>query len=333
MRLLVLGGTVFLGRALTRRALAAGHEVTCVARGNSGAVVDGARFVAVDRDDPDASASVAGSFDAVIDVTRRPSHARRAVAALRDSVPHAVFVSSMSVYSDVGTPGQRVGQAPTFPPLPDDDDESGISDPTVYGRAKVASEIAYREGFGDDRAFICRAGLIEGPEDVMNRYAYWVRRIAAGGEVLAPGRPDETVQLIDVRDLADWLLRAATERIAGTFDGTCPPMSRVDFLTETAAGVGSAPQFTWVSREFLDAEGVRAWAGARSLPVWVPVPDFAGFMAWDVTPSFQAGLTCRPLSDTARDMWAWLRSREPAAEPGISRDDEAALLRKWRSGV
>lgn len=333
MRLLVLGGTVFLGRAVARQALAAGHEVTCVARGDSGGVVDGARFVVADRDDPDALASVPGSFDAVIDVTRRPSHARRAVGALRDSVQHAVYVSSMSVYSDEKTPGQRAATAPTVAALPDDDDESGISDPTVYGPAKVACENAYRDGFGADRVFVCRAGLIEGPEDVMNRYAYWVRRVAAGGEVLVPGRPRDAVQLIDVRDLAVWLLLAATQRIAGAFDGTCPPMSRIDFLTETATGVGTAPEFTWVSREFLAAEGVRAWAGARSLPVWVPLPDFAGFLAWDVAPSIEAGLTCRPLSDTARDMWAWLRTREPAAEPGISRDDEIGLLRKWRAEV
>ena len=331
MRLLVLGGTVFLGRAIARRALAAGHDVTCVARGESGEPVDGVRFVSANRDDPDGLAPFRGAgFDAVIDVTRRPSHARAAAAALRDSVPHAVYVSSMSVYADESVPGQRVDTAPVLDPYPDDGDESDLSDPTAYGRAKVAAEIAYRDGFGADRSFLCRAGLIEGPEDRVGRYSYWVRRIAAGGEVLAPGRPEDSTQLIDVRDLADWLITAAIERVAGTYDGANRPMTRVDFMTQTAAGVGSDPEFTWVSDEFLVREGVHPWMGERSLPVWLPLPDFAGFMARDMAPSFEAGLACRPLSDTAREMWAWLQGREPAPTPGISRDDEVALLKRWR---
>jgi 2'-hydroxyisoflavone reductase len=331
MRLLVLGGTVFLGRAVARRALASGHEVTCVARGRSGEPIGGVRFVSANRDDPDSLAGLHdGEFDAVIDVTRRPSHARSAVAALRDSVPHAVYVSSMSVYANETVPGQRAATAPVVDPYPDDGDDADLSDPTAYGRAKVAAEIAFRDGFGADRSFICRAGLIEGPEDRVNRYAYWVRRIAAGGEVLAPGRPEDLVQLIDVRDLADWLLLAAAERVAGTYDGANRPMARIDFLAQTAAGVGSDPEFVWVSDAFLVSAGVQPWMGERSLPVWLPLPDFTGFMARDVTPSFEAGLTCRPLSDTAREMWASLRNREPASIPGISRDDEVALLKMWR---
>ena len=136
-----------------------------------------------------------------------------------------------------------------------------------------------------------------------------------------------------MRDLAEWLIRVAADRVAGTYDGANRPMSRFDFLHETAAGVGTDPEFIWVSDGFLVDEGVRPWMGQRSLPVWLPLPDFAGFMTRDVAPSFQAGLTCRPLSDTAREMWAWLRGREPATEPGISRDDEVALLTKWWSAL
>jgi 2'-hydroxyisoflavone reductase len=334
MRLLVLGGTVFLGRAVARQAVAAGHEVTCVARGESGRQVAGVRFVRADRDNPEALAPLRGEqFDAVIDVSRRPSHARRAVAALRDSVAHAVYVSSCSAYADNATPGQRADTAPLLDPFPDGRDEADIAtDPQAYGQAKVASEIAFRTGFGPERTFVCRAGLIEGPEDEMNRYAYWVRRMAAGGDVLVPGRPENVAQLIDVRDLADWLLVAARDRLAGTYDGTGRPMPWAELMAATVAGVGTspAPRLSWVDQEFLQNEGVRPWAGDRSLPLWLPMPDYGGFLARDVAPSFEAGLVCRPLSDTARDMWAWLRERQPAENPGITRGDEAALLQKWR---
>jgi 2'-hydroxyisoflavone reductase len=249
-------------------------------------------------------------------------------------VEHAVYVSSASVYNDHRTPGQRVDTSPTFPPFELERDEADIAtDPDAYGQAKVASEIAFRDGFGVDRTFICRAGLIEGPEDEVHRYEYWVRRIADGGEILAPGGPDALAQLIDVRDIADWLLRAAADRIAGTFDGVGEPMPIGHLLAETAAGVGThpAPTFTWVGQEFLEGEGVRPWAGERSLPLWLPLPDYGGFLSRDVTLSVEAGMHCRPISDTARNFWAWLRDREPVTSPGISRDDEAALLEKWRN--
>jgi nucleoside-diphosphate-sugar epimerase len=180
---------VFLGRAVARQAVAAGHDVTCVARGESGEPVAGVRFVPADRDDPDGLAPLrGGNFDAVIDVSRRPSHARHAVASLRDSVGHAVYVSSLSVYADVATPGQRVDNSPTMEPFAAGRDEADIStDPDAYGQAKVASEEMFREGFGTGRVFVCRAGLIEGPEDVMGRYSYWVRRLAAGQA--RPSRP------------------------------------------------------------------------------------------------------------------------------------------------
>jgi 2'-hydroxyisoflavone reductase len=339
MRLLVLGGTVFLGRAVARQAAAAGHDVTCAARGASGEPVTGVRFVRVDRDEPDALAPLvaADPFDAVIDVSRRPSHARQAVAALRDRVGHAVYVSSCSAYSEHAEPGLRVDNTPVLDPLPADADEATISTHAeAYGRAKVASEEAYRDGFGTDRTFVCRAGLIVGPEDELGRFPYWVRRLAAGGAVLAPGHPADLLQLVDVRDLADWLIDVAERRVAGTFDGIGEPMPWGEFLAGIAAGVGADPKLTWVSQEFLLEQNVAPWSGERSLPMWLPLPKYAGFLSRDVAASIGAGLRCRPLTDTARDTWAWLSGRspdkvvDPTERAGLDAEDETALLEVWR---
>jgi nucleoside-diphosphate-sugar epimerase len=334
MRLLVLGGTVFLGRAVARQAVAAGHEVTCAARGVSGQPVDGVRLVRVDRDDPDGLASLAGErFEALIDVSRRPSHARRAATALRDQVEHAVYVSSCSVYAEHRTPGQRAQTAPTLAAAPADIDETS-TDPDVYGRCKVASELAFRTGFGADRTMTCRAGLIVGPEDESGRFDYWVRRIAAGGDVLVPGTPTDPVQVVDVRDLADWLILAGATRLSGTYDGVSAPMTRAAFLEEVAAGVGTAPSLTFVPQEFLLEQGVQPWSGERSLPVWIPVPEYAGFMARDVSDALAHGLLCRPLADTARDTWRGLGDvQPPRGRTGIERRTEDELLAAWRRSL
>jgi nucleoside-diphosphate-sugar epimerase len=332
MRLLVLGGTVFLGRAIARTALAAGHEVTCAARGHSGEPEPGVTFVSVDRDDPDGLAALRDlEFDALVDVSRQPSHVRRAVAELAPRVRHAVYVSSVSAYADHGTPGQRATEGPLLPAAPPE-----VDDPTdweTYGARKVACEQAVLDGFGADRAFICRAGLIIGPDDVTNRFGYWVSRLARGGEVLAPGAPDDLVQYVDVRDLADWLVRAAETRLAGVYDGIGAPVSREHFLTHVAVGVVTAVRLTWVDQEFLLEEGVQPWMGERSLPLWLPLPEYAGFLSRDVSASLEAGLRTRDVAHSARDTLAWLRdlATAPGRGDGLSPDDEAKLLEKWHS--
>ena len=194
MRLLILGGTRFLGRAVAACGLARGHEVICAARGMAGPVPAGARLIRVDRDEADGLAALTReTFDAVVDVTRHPGQVRRAVTALRRPGVHWTFVSTVSVYADNRTPGQRAGTAllrdPTAPEVEHSTEET-------YGAAKVACEQAVGDG-----AFICRAGLIVGPEDPTGRVTYWPARLARGGEVLVPATPDEAVQLIDVRDL------------------------------------------------------------------------------------------------------------------------------------
>ncbi|GAA1373126.1 SDR family oxidoreductase [Catellatospora chokoriensis] len=329
MRLLVLGGTVFLGRAVAAHALAAGHDVTCVARGTSGAVPAGATLVTADRDDPAGLAGLDGDFDAVIDVARRPSHVRHAVAALGARIPHWVFVSSCSVYADQATPGQRADEAPLLLPLPlETDDATGEN----YGPAKVACERALLDAVGPDRVLLCRAGLIVGPEDTTNRFDYWVARLAEGGEVLVPGAPGEAVQWIDVRDLAAWLVQAAEQRLAGAYDGIGAPVTRAEFFADIAEAVAAEPRLTWVDQDFLAAQGVGPWMGERSLPMWLPLPEYAGFLSRDVSPALAAGLAPRPLTDTARDTLAWLADA-PARKPwaGITREDETGLLATWHS--
>jgi nucleoside-diphosphate-sugar epimerase len=330
MHVLVLGGTAFLGRAVARLARAAGHEVTCAARGQSGPPPDGVRFVAVDRDAPDGLAPLNGAtFDAVVDVARRPSHARAAVAALGKRVGHWSYVSSCSVYADHAIPNQRAGTAPLLPAAPPEVDDA---DGEAYGICKVACEEAVTAGIGPDRSFLCRAGLIVGPEDTSGRFEYWVRRLARGGEVLAPGEPDERVQFVDVRDLAAWLVTAAETGLTGAYDGIGAPIRRADFLADVATGVGTAPSYTWVDQEFLAAHDVRPWMGERALPLWLPLPEYAGFMTRDTAPAVDAGLRTRDLADTARDTWQWISDRPGSAlRGGLPAEDEAAVLAAWHA--
>jgi nucleoside-diphosphate-sugar epimerase len=332
MRLLVLGGTVFLGRTVARLAVAAGHNVTCATRGVSGTPEDGVSFVRVDRDQPDGLAALRGlEFDAVVDVSSRPGQVRRAVADLAQRVGHAVYVSSGSAYAEHGTPGQSAADTPVLDPAPAEADPDG-SDMASYGPRKVACERAVIDGFGPDRTFVCRAGLIIGPGDPSGRFGYWVSRLARGGEVLAPGAPDEFVQYVDVRDLAGWLLDAAAG-LTGVYDGIGTPVSREYLLTHIAVGVRASAELIWVDQRFLLDEGVRPWSGARSLPLWLPLPEYAGFLTRDVSASLAAGLRTRDVADTARDTLGWLR--DPATVPGdrdgLAPADEAALLGKWRN--
>ncbi|MFG2048003.1 NAD-dependent epimerase/dehydratase family protein [Micromonospora sp. NPDC048935] len=334
MRILILGGTRFLGRATARLAVEQGHDVTAAARGVSGVAPPGVRFVPVDRDDPGALAQLADEgFDAVIDVTRQISHARHALDVLAERVDHLSFVSTISVYADHTTPGQTATDAPVLPPAPPEVDGPVGPDHRWYGECKVSIERLVRERMGVDRSFICRAGLIVGAEDPSDRFPYWVRRLSAGGEVLAPGRPTDRVQFVDVADLAGWLLHAAGTGLAGTYDGTGPAMSRADLLHGVAAGLGVAdPTLTWVDQDFLLTHDVREWSGERALPLWVRLPESGGLMDRDATPALGAGLAIRPLSDTVRATAEWMAA-DPAAVPqgGLDPAGEAAVLREWQA--
>ena len=334
MRLLVLGGTRFLGRAVARVARDAGHDVTCAARGASGPPVDRVRFVVVDRDDPAGLSPLDGeTFDAVVDVTRRPSHARHAVAVLADRVGHWSYVSTISVYADDVTVGQQAATAPLLPPAPPHVDDPSGDNQEWYGHCKVTCERVVREAVGSERTFICRAGLIVGPEDTSDRFPYWVARLARDGEVLAPGSPDDPVQFIDVEDLARWLVCAGEDGLAGTYDGVGVAMPRARFLAEVAAGVGRPdPQLTWVDQDFLKKHDVRPWSGERALPLWVPLPDNAAHLARDVTASLAAGLVTRPVAESARTTLRWMAAEPDAVRRGgLEPADETVVLREWHA--
>jgi nucleoside-diphosphate-sugar epimerase len=323
MRLLILGGTQFLGRAIATHALTMGHDVTCAARGVTGAVAPGTRLIRVDRDEADGLAPLADEdFDAVVDVSRHPGQVRRAVSALKDRVAHWTLVSTVSVYSDNATPGQRADTAPLRAPTAPEIERSTEE---TYGAAKVACEQAVGEG-----AFVCRAGLIVGPEDPTGRFTYWPTRLARGGEVLVAGTPDDAVQLIDVRDLAQWIVLAAQAGLTGTFDGIGPSFTRGHFLAECAEAVGASCTFTWVDRAFLESQGIKRWAGPRSLPLWLPLPEYAGFNTHDTSPARDAGLTMRPLPQTARDTLSWARSAGGTVT-GLTADEERAALEAWHA--
>ena len=178
---------------------------------------------------------------------------------------------------------------------------------------------------------VVRPGLVVGPGDPSGRFTYWPRRLAAAGEVLAPGDPGDRAQVLDVRDLAAWLVRLAEQRREGTWDATGPSVPLGELLGEVAAGVGTTPSLTWLDQDFLADQGVDPWAGPGSVPLWLPRPAYDGMVAHDVVPSLEAGLDVRPLAETARDTLAWLEATPGAPVTGIDRDREAALLAAWHA--
>lgn len=335
MRLLVLGGTVFLSRAVAEEAVRRGHEVTCACRGRSGELPAGVRHVAWDRNDPVPDELAGAEFDAVVDVARHPSWLRRAVAALPDA--HWVFVSTINVYADEATPAGGPHNLPLHDPVTEDVDLT--QDPDAYGPMKVACEQVVTAGAAS--ATVVRPGLIVGPHDPTGRFTYWPARLAdtaAHPEVLLPGDPDDSVQVIDVRDLAAWIVTAAESRRTGTFDGTARALTRAAFTDAVAAAARdlglldpAATRFTAVPQDFLTAREVEPWSGPASVPVWLPLPEYAGLMAHDVAASYAAGLVTRPLSETARDTLLWLRETPEATVTGWSREAEAAVLAAWHA--
>lgn len=327
MRLLVLGGTRFLSRTVAADAVARGHEVTCACRGTSGTVPEGARHVAWDRSAGQVPAElVEAGFDAVVDVARHPSYVRAAVAALPDA--HWTFVSTVNVYADHSVPDGTPETLELLEPLHADEDP--MASPEAYGAMKVSCEQSVLARAA--AALVVRPGLIVGPGDPTGRFSYWPARLALGGEVLAPGTPEDPVQMIDVRDLAAWIVDAAEQRTTGVFDGVGRPTSRRELLVSMAGALGVDATLTWVDQDFLAAQEVAPWAGDRALPVWLPLPEYAGLMSHDPTASYQAGLRTRPVGDTARDTLAWLRSEPDAAVTGISREDEAEVLAAFHAG-
>jgi 2'-hydroxyisoflavone reductase len=292
MRPLVLGGTRFLGRAIVDVALGRGHEPTLFNRGltNPDLFPDVERLVG-DRSS-DLSSLEGRLWDAVIDVAAYfPDEVRRSVEALRETVDRYVFVSSVSVYRDQSVPPVEGAAVHELPPGEADD-----PGPDTYGARKAACERMVEAAFGE-RAFVVRPGLIVGPHDATGRFSYWPHRIARGGEVLAPGSPEDPVQFIDVRDLAEWIVFGAELGLTGAFNATGETMRFEALLDECRRVTESDARFTWVPSERLLEAGVEEWMG---IPLWITSPGWEAANRVVVSKALAAGLAFRPLAETIR---------------------------------
>jgi 2'-hydroxyisoflavone reductase len=256
-------------------------------------------------------------------------------------VGHYHFVSSVSVYADFSTPGMTE-DAPVATLTPEQRERVASIDASepmqspvfleLYGPLKTECERIVRDAFGD-RAVISRPGLIIGPHDYMDRFPYWVARIAEGGEVLAPGRPERPVQVIDARDLAEWIVRGAESGASGTFTATGPerPLTMGGLLDACRIAAASDARFTWVNEEFLAERAVAPW---EEMPMWLPErtsTTHIGILQMDVRRAIASGLRFRPTLDSARDVLAWERTRGAHAwRAGLAREKERTLLEAWR---
>ena len=332
MRLLILGGTAWLGGELARAARDRGYVVTCLARGMSGPALDGTELVAADRTQLGAYDGVRDrDWDAVLDVSRQPGQVRTAVQALRGRASRFVFVSSGNVYADHRAPGQDES-SPLLPPLASEVMESMAE----YGEAKVACERHVLDGFGPDAVLVARVGLIGGPGDWSGRTGYWplrfARPAAPDGAVLVPDAPDLPTSVIDVRDLAGWLVDAAQTRTAGIFNAAGPAIRLADHLETARQVAGHTGPVVEVDETWLAEQGVQPWMGERSLPLWLDDPDWFGFNARDSGAARRAGLVTRPLAETLADTLSWERGQDPdrVRRAGLTAADERALLDAWR---
>jgi 2'-hydroxyisoflavone reductase len=334
MRILVLGGTKFLGRAIVDGALERGHEVTLFNRGETNAeLFPGLEKLHGDRDG-DLRALEGRTWDAVLDPSGYVPRVARASAELLRESGHYVFVSSISAYA--GPPFERFDEDA---PLRELDDPATEDVPANYGGLKVACERVVQEVF-PGRSTLVRPGLVVGPHDPTDRFTYWPVRIEQGGEVLAPGRPDRPWQFVDVRDLGDWLVRCAEGRTAGAFNATgpVPGVTAGEVLDTCREVAGSDAELIWVDDDFLLERDVGQW---MELPLWMAeTGDFARFHDWDVSRAVSADLRFRPLAETIADTLAWVKTRtgSPAGttamggfrETGLEPEKERRLLAEWR---
>jgi len=320
VKILVLGGTVFLGRHVVESALARGHSVTLFNRGRQNPNL----FPKVEklRGDRDGDLSALGGrrFDAVIDTsTYTPGQACGMAKILDRRIEHYTFISSISAYA--GFPAGRSYDETA--PLAEGNDG--------YGPLKARSEEALEAAFRG-RVTHLRPGLIVGPHDPTDRFTYWPRRIAQGGEVLAPGRPERPIQFIDARDLADWCVRLSEGQRTGYFNAVGPKslLTMQQFLETCRSAVGCNARFNWVSDEELITAGAEAWT---ELPLWIPENDgeSGGLFLGDNQKAIATGLTYRPILDTIKETLEWdVQEGAPPDSPirvtPISRKREASIL-------
>jgi 2'-hydroxyisoflavone reductase len=339
MDVLVIGGSVFVGRAVVSEALAAGASVTVFNRGRSGSAPDGAEQVIGDRTNPDDLAQLADRrFDVVIDTCGYvPAEVDLSAKALAATSEHYVLVSSLNAYpSWPAEPDYwEHGVHDSFPDATRDDVADRTSVRESYGWLKVGCERSVARAFGADRCTVLRAGCIVGPNDrEVGRLPYWIDRVARGGEVLVPGPPTAPVAVVDARDLARFALAAAP----GTFDvpGPSERDTRADLMAACLAVTGSDATFTYVTDEdWLAAQGVAAWT---ELPLWLPAAEGPGAFTSHTSAARAAGLRWRPLAVTVADTWAWQQTVAGGWHPdppklGLAPDRERELLAAWHSGT
>ena len=334
MRILMLGGGAFVGRAITEAATSAGHDVTTFTRSTlpPGAAAGRVEAVFGDRTEPGAfDFALDRRWDAVFDTwSGSPRVVQQSVEVLRQHASYYSYVSSCSVYRG--------------DPLPlglDEDCQTVEADPSAdlsnYSADKRGAELAVVEGFGSEASFLARPGLILGPYEKPGRLPWWLNRIAQGGEVLAPGPCDLALQYIDARDLAAWLVGCAEQSTVGVFNSISPSgyTNMLEVLEACRLTTNSDAKFTWVPPEFILQQGIQPWS---EMPIWVD-PESQGIHSFDTSRAARAGLTCRPIIETVADTWAWLQhggqTQIPVgiSAPGISAEKEQATLAAWARQV
>jgi 2'-hydroxyisoflavone reductase len=328
MKLLILGGTVFLGRHLVEAALARGHAVTLFNRGQHNAdLYPEVEKLRGDRDG-DLAALHGRAWDAAIDTCGYvPRVVRASAELLADAVSHYTFISSISVYAGFKELG--IDESAPVGVLADQAVEEVTGE--SYGPLKALCEQAAEQAM-PGRVLNIRPGLIVGPHDPTDRFTYWPVRVARGGEVLAPGRPERHVQVVDVRDLAEWTVRMVEARQTGVYNATGPEYSLTmgQLLDVCRAVSGSDARFSWVGEDFLAEKEVGPW---MEVPLWIPEsdPDAAGFSDVDCGKAIAAGLSFRDLAETVRATLAWdaTRPRDVERRAGLKAEREAELLRAW----
>lgn len=339
LRILILGGTGFIGPHQVRYAISRGHHVTLFNRGrtNPGLFTGLANIeerIGDRSPNPgNYDALRSGAWDVVIDnPTTRPRWVREAAAAVKGRAGQYVFISTISVYAANDRPGADESAEVTTTTTPEVED--GPAFQRLYGPLKALAEREARQAF-PGRATIIRPGLIVGVGDPSDRFTYWPVRIARGGEVLAPPASDP-VQLIDARDLGEWVIHCAEEKVYGVFNAT-GPASRFSvgaMLEGTRAALGAMASFTHVTSDFLERLNVNGWS---DLPVWVPpVGDTAGFTQRSIAKALAHGLRFRPFADTVKETLAFYERqsdlRKAQLRAGLSAEREAAVLAAWRAG-
>lgn len=294
MKILVLGGTVFLGRHIVEAALRRGHQLTLFNRGLHGTALPAhVEHLRGDRDD-NVSELAGRSFDAVIDTScYTAKHARAVAAVLRNRIGHYTFISTVSVHA-------------AFPPHQSFDEDTPVqSGEDGYGACKARAEDFLERAYPQKLATV-RPGLIVGPFDPSDRFTYWPRRVALGGEILAPGRPQRPIQLVDVRDLAHWCIDLAEQTVTGTFNACGPKrvLTMEEMLEACRSALHPQARFTWIPDDRLLAQNVFSWT---EMPLWLPEedPDFGGFLLGDNRRAVDAGLSFRPLSESILDTYRW----------------------------